>query len=183
MVRGPGADDQAVAGVGNAAQLVQAAHVDQQVRVGQAEPEQWHQALPAGDDLGVLTAVGQRADRVVHRRRADVLELGRDHAAPPSCGTSVSGMACGLLPWLARFCRAACCTAALACAPPPPCAVWMARHTRSGVHGIVMSLIPSGRSASTIAFTTAGVEAMVPASPTPLTPSRFEAGLSVLSVM
>jgi hypothetical protein len=34
-----------------------------------------------------------------------------------------------------------------------------------------MSLIPNGRSASTTAFITAGVEAMVPASPTPLTPS------------
>ena len=47
----------------------------------------------------------------------------------------------------------------------------MARQTRSGVHGICTSLMPHGRSASTIALTTAGVEAMVPASPTPLTPS------------
>jgi hypothetical protein len=30
-----------------------------------------------------------------------------------------------------------------------------------------------------IALTTAGVDAIVPASPTPLTPSRFGAGLSV----
>ena len=36
----------------------------------------------------------------------------------------------------------------------------MARHTRSGVHGIWMSLTPIGRSASTMALTTAGVEAM-----------------------
>ena len=59
---------------------------------------------------------------------------------------------------------------------------WMARHTRSGVHGIVMSWMPNGRSASTMALTTAGVEAMVPASPTPLTPSRLSAGLSVRPV-
>jgi len=47
---------------------------------------------------------------------------------------------------------------------------------------MVTSLTPNGRRASTIAFTTAGVEAMVPASPTPLTPSRFAAGLTVRSV-
>ena len=47
----------------------------------------------------------------------------------------------------------------------------IALHTRSGVHGIWMSLTPRCRTASTIAFTTAGVEAMVPASPTPLVPS------------
>ena len=39
------------------------------------------------------------------------------------------------------------------------------------MHGIRTSLTPNGRSASTTAFTTAGVEAMVPASPTPLVPS------------
>ena len=47
----------------------------------------------------------------------------------------------------------------------------IARHTRSGVHGIWMSWIPSGRNASTTALTTAGVEAIVPASPTPLVPN------------
>ena len=47
----------------------------------------------------------------------------------------------------------------------------MARQTRSGVHGIWMSLTPNWRTASTTALTTAGVEAIVPASPTPLVPS------------
>src|SRR5690606_9477546 len=57
------------------------------------------------------------------------------------------------------------------------------RQTRSGVQGIGTSLTPYGRSASTTALTTAGVEAMVPASPTPLTPSGLEvAGVSVRSV-
>ena len=36
-----------------------------------------------------------------------------------------------------------------------------------------MSLIPKGRSASTTALMTAGVEAMVPASPTPLVQRVF----------
>ena len=49
----------------------------------------------------------------------------------------------------------------------------MAFQTRSGVHGIWMSLTPSGRSASTTALTTAGVDAMEPASPTPLVPRAF----------
>ena len=48
-----------------------------------------------------------------------------------------------------------------------PCASWMARHTRSGVQGMGTSVTPNGCSASTMAFTTAGVDAIVPASPTP----------------
>ena len=59
-----------------------------------------------------------------------------------------------------------------------------ARHTRSACSGMWMSLTPRGRSASTTALTTAGVEAMVPASPTPLAPSGcVVAGVSVRSVM
>ena len=60
---------------------------------------------------------------------------------------------------------------------------WMARQTRSGVHGMSMLFTPHGRSASTTALTTAGVEAMQPASPTPLTPSGLlVAGVSVRPV-
>jgi hypothetical protein len=52
------------------------------------------------------------------------------------------------------------------------------------VHGIATSATPNGRSASTTALTTAGVEAIVPASPTPLTPSGLlVAGVSVRSVV
>src|SRR5262249_44428467 len=120
----------------------------QEFGVGEPQPEQWKQALSAGDHLGILAALGQCAYRIVHRGWTDIVELDRDHAAPP-----------------------------LSLAP------CMARQTRSGVHGIVMSLIPSGRSASTIALTTAGVEAIVPASPTPLTPSGLVVeGVSVRSV-
>ena len=68
------------------------------------------------------------------------------------------------------------CGAALRSVASPPDwrrPAWIAFQTRSGVHGIRMSLTPKCRSASTIALTTAGVEAMVPASPTPLVPSVF----------
>ena len=59
----------------------------------------------------------------------------------------------------------------------------MARQTRSAVHGIWTSVTPSGRRASMTASTTAGVEAIVPASPTPLTPSGLVvAGVYVRSV-
>ena len=60
----------------------------------------------------------------------------------------------------------------------------MAFQTRIGVHGITMSVTPNGRSASMTPLTMAGVEAIVPASPTPLAPSSFfSAGDSVRSVM
>ena len=57
-----------------------------------------------------------------------------------------------------------------------------ARHTRSGVAGIVMSVMPSSASASTTAFITAAGEAIAPVSPTPFTPSGFVGlGVSVRS--
>ena len=55
--------------------------------------------------------------------------------------------------------------------PEVPFAELIAVHTRYGVVGMSMSVTPYCRTASRTAFTTAGVEAMVPASPTPLTPS------------
>jgi hypothetical protein len=56
-----------------------------------------------------------------------------------------------------------------------------ARHTRSGVAGISMSVMPRVAKASTTAFITAAVEAIVPVSPTPFTPSGFVGlGVSVL---
>ena len=57
----------------------------------------------------------------------------------------------------------------------------MARHTRSGVHGMSTCRTPSGRSASTTAFCTAGVEPIVADSPMPLAPNGFiGVGVSVL---
>ena len=48
---------------------------------------------------------------------------------------------------------------------------------------MLMKLTPSGRSASITALVTAGVAAIVPASPTPLTPSELTGhGVSVRSV-
>src|SRR4029450_10378667 len=54
----------------------------------------------------------------------------------------------------------------------------MAAHTRSGVAGMAMSVIPSGARASTMALMTVGVDTIVPASPMPLTPSGL-VGLGV----
>jgi hypothetical protein len=51
---------------------------------------------------------------------------------------------------------------------------------RSGVHGIRTSLTPKCRIASTTALTTAGVDAMVPASPTPFVPSVLVSDAVVL---
>jgi hypothetical protein len=106
VVRSPGADQQRVPGVCHASQLAEAAHVHQQFRVCQPQPQQRKQALPARDDLRVVTAVRQGPDRFVERAGTDIVELRRDHATPPS-------MSRGLLPWVWSLCRAACCSAAL----------------------------------------------------------------------
>src|SRR5262245_43748592 len=47
------------------------------------------------------------------------------------------------------------------------------RHNFSGVSGMSRCFTPKGESASTTEFTTAGDAPIVPASPTPLTPSGF----------
>ena len=61
---------------------------------------------------------------------------------------------------------------------------WIARQTVCGVAGISTSVTPSGRRASMTALITAGVEAMVPASPTPLVPSGWVVdGVTVRSVV
>src|SRR5215472_9715433 len=129
-------------------EVVHPADIHEQRGVGESQPQQRQQALAASDDLRVLTATCQGRHRVANRRGPDVVELCRDHAAPPAL----------LL------------------------ADEIARHTRSGVQGIAISDTPNDRSASMMALTTAGVDAIVPASPTPLTPSRLPAGDDVRAV-
>src|SRR5690242_16777667 len=58
-----------------------------------------------------------------------------------------------------------------------------ARQTRCGEHGMSISVTPRWRTASSTALTTAGVDAIVPASPTPLTPSGLDvAGVETTAV-
>ncbi len=52
-------------------------------------------------------------------------------------------------------------------------AALIAFHTVFGLAGMATSWTPSPDSASTMAFMTAGAAPIVPASPTPLTPSGF----------
>src|SRR5215204_5884090 len=60
---------------------------------------------------------------------------------------------------------------------------WIARHTRSGVAGMVTSRTPYSRNASTIALMMAGGAPVVPPSPAPLTPSGLlGAGTSLFSL-
>ena len=95
----------------------------------------------------------------------EVVELGGDHWPAPSMRSvwpswPVDSSKCGAAPPVVG-------------SAPPESPAWIAFQTRSGVHGIWMSLTPNWRTASTTALTTAGVEAIVPASPTPLVPSVF----------
>ena len=53
----------------------------------------------------------------------------------------------------------------------------IARQTRSGVAGIWMSVTPRCESASTTALITAGADAIVPVSPTPLAPNGWSVAL------
>src|SRR6185295_9915269 len=61
-----------------------------------------------------------------------------------------------------------------------PC---IAAHTRAGVSGLSIWRIPKGSSASHTALTTQAADAIVPASPTPFTPSGLTGeGVTVWAV-
>ncbi len=141
--------------------------------VGQPQSQQRDQRLAAGQHLGVVAvlAPARRPPRRPSRRA-------RSRTAPGSCCPPPA-----VLSVLRRRRRSCPGGTVAAIATAAALASWIARHTRSGVHAIRTSSTPNCRSASTTALTTAGVDAMVPASPTPLTPSGLVVdGVSVRSV-
>jgi hypothetical protein len=66
------------------AQLGDPRQVDERGREGEAQAEHRDEALPAGEDLGVLPGLAEGGDRLGEGRRRDVLEVGGDHSAAPS---------------------------------------------------------------------------------------------------
>jgi hypothetical protein len=66
-----------VAPVADAVQAGRPVQVHHHVRVGQPQPEDREQALPARQDLGVVV-LAEDPDRLVDGARPDVVELGRD---------------------------------------------------------------------------------------------------------
>ena len=65
-------------GAVDAAQLLDAAQVDQQRGRRQPQLHQRDQRVPAGEDLGLLAAVGERSQRLVERPGRHVVELSGD---------------------------------------------------------------------------------------------------------
>ena len=123
-------DHDRVAVVADAAQRVDPAEVDDHLGRVEPHPEHREQALPAGQDLGLVPELGQGGERLLHRRGREVVELCGDHWPAPSV------LSCPGSDW------SKCGIAAPSVEPPfPP--VLIAFHTRSGVHGIWMSLMPN----------------------------------------
>ena len=79
-VPGEGGQPEHAVGHGRLA-LVGGVDVDEQLGVGEPEVEHRHQALPAGQDLGLVAAVGQQAHRLVVAAGGHVLEGRCDHQA------------------------------------------------------------------------------------------------------
>ena len=104
-------------------------------KLGAAEAQlhQREQRVTAREQLRVLAALGERADRVVDRVGAVVVELGGDHEAPPSPGRAGPEPAA---PWPCSPTSAPC---SLAGGPEPsPRAASIASQTRIGVSGMSM---------------------------------------------
>jgi hypothetical protein len=153
-----GADHDCVAVVAHAPQRLDPAEVDQDGGDVEPHPEHRKQALATGEELRVLAALGERPQGLLDGGRGDVLELCGNHSAAPLLRSATAfSSKCGMA------------SPSVGSLPPP----WIAFQIRSGVHGMRTSCTPHGLNASTTAFTTAGVEAIVPASPTPFVPRVF----------
>jgi hypothetical protein len=87
-VAGERTDGDVVAGVADVRQVAEAADVDEDGRLGQAQLHERQQAVAAGEELGLVPVLGDQRDRFVGRAGADVVELGRDHEGPPSAAAS-----------------------------------------------------------------------------------------------
>src|SRR4051812_14013197 len=163
-----------VAGIADVGEVADAAHVDEHRRRGEAQLHERQERMPAGQQLGLVAVLAEQADGLLGRAGPDVVELGRNHYGFPPV---VDGLAEVPEP-LGR--NAASADGVPLAAPAP----LMAAHTRSGEAGMSMSRMPNGCSASMTAFMTAGVDAMVPASPMPFTPIGLVGlGVVVWSVM
>ena len=141
----------------DALELLDPAEVDDLLRGVEPHPQDGQEALAAGHHLGVVAGLGQRREGVGDRGGGEVVERCGDHWPAPSVEAPASAPGC---PGWGRRRRSAAGPRPVAASAWLEPADWMAFQTRSGVHGIWMSLMPSGRRASTTALTTAGVEAM-----------------------
>src|ERR1019366_6084063 len=137
VVRRHGADHDGVAILADPAQGLDPAQIDDDLRCGQAQPEDRDKALATRQYLDVAGRTEQ-PQRLLEARRGMVVKACRDH-----------------------------------CAPSLIEAAWSARHTLCGAQGMATSCTPRCLMASRTPLTMAGVEAIVPASPTPLTPRSF----------
>src|SRR5205823_3977438 len=145
-MRGHCTDCNFIARLADVTETTDTAEVHQHGRLREAQLHCWKKAVAAGKDLGVIMS-GEKIQGVLKRVGRFVVEVCRDHARLLAAffgGTSAAAAMAGTA-------RAAC----------------MAFHTRSGLSGISMWRTPNGDSASQTAFTMHGVEAIVPASPTP----------------
>ena len=127
VVGGHGTDDEVVTLLADASELLDATEVDDRLRRVEAHPEDREQGLSAGHDLGLVASFGQSGEGVGHTRGRDIVESGGDHWSLPSPvepGSELVG---------ADSSKWGCAAAVVAVSPPAP---WMARQTRSGVHGI-----------------------------------------------
>jgi hypothetical protein len=77
-------DDDVVAVLTHAAHLLDAPDVDDDLGIGQPQPQQRDQRLPAGQHLGFVAVLGERGDGLVDRAGPHIVELRRDHDSPPA---------------------------------------------------------------------------------------------------
>ena len=88
-VAGQCADGDVVAGIADVRQVTDAADVDQHTWLGEAQLHQRQQAVPAGEELGVVTMFADETDGLFGRTGADVVEGGGNHVVAPLLAESL----------------------------------------------------------------------------------------------
>jgi hypothetical protein len=82
VVAGERPDAHLPAPVAHVGQVADPPDVDQHRGHGEPQPHERQQRVAAGQQLGVVTVLGQDGDGLVGGRGPPVLERGRDHRAP-----------------------------------------------------------------------------------------------------
>ena len=81
---GERADGDVVAVLADVGKVGEPADVDEHGGLGEAQLHQRQQAVPTGEELGVVTVLASEAHRFLGARRSDVVERCGDHCPSPS---------------------------------------------------------------------------------------------------
>ena len=89
-VAGERADGDVVTGIADVRQFTDAADVDEHARLGESQLHQGQQAVPAGEELGIVAVLADELDGLFGGSGTDVVERCGDHDVAPAAQASTA---------------------------------------------------------------------------------------------